>query len=212
MKKKSKGFTLVELLAVIVILAVILVITIPTVLKAANAAKKESFFLYAQSLQSKAIAQYTQDLEQDKEKTDCAVYSIEDDLHLSDTGKFQGWVQVKRTPVSSGKNNVEVTLNDSRGLEYVKYCVAKGNSCTPTDTYQVEDGAKTVTIFKAVSEGYVLCANYQYADNKTLKQGATKCMTYANGTAAHDTYDYELKISLIDDSYAADNVAFNKDM
>ena len=42
-KLNKKGFTLVELLAVIVILAVIMVITIPTVLGSMSGAKKEAF-------------------------------------------------------------------------------------------------------------------------------------------------------------------------
>ena len=212
MKKKRQGFTLVELLAVIVILAIILVIAIPAVLEATNAAKKESFFLYAQSLQSKAIAQYTQDLEHDKDKTDCAVYSIEDDLHLSDTGKYQGWIQVQRTIVSSGKRQVDVEVSNSKGLEYVKYCIAKGNSCVPDTSFQVREGAQSATISKTISEGYVLCANYQYAENNELKTGGTSCKTYANGSDINDTYDYTVTLSLIDDSYAADTVPFNKDM
>ena len=42
-KLNRKGFTLVELLAVIVILAIIMVITIPTVLNSMGGAKQEAF-------------------------------------------------------------------------------------------------------------------------------------------------------------------------
>ena len=42
-KLNNKGFTLVELLAVIVILAIIMVITIPTVLNSMGSAKQEAF-------------------------------------------------------------------------------------------------------------------------------------------------------------------------
>ena len=212
MKKKRQGFTLIELLAVIVILAIILAITIPYVLEATNAAKKESFFLYAQSLQSKAIAQYTQDLEHNKELTDCAVYDINKDLHLSDTGKYQGWIQVLREKVSSGKRQVTVNLEDSRGLEYVKYCVAKGTSCTPTDTYQIAENSKKATISQTVSDGYVLCAKYQYVASGKLQNGGTKCQTYSQGIAINDSYNYKVTVSLIDDSYAANRVLINKDM
>ena len=78
--RKKNGFTLIELLAVIVVLALIMIIVIPNVLNAVNSAKKESFFLYAQSLQSKAIAKYTQDLDLNRENTECAVYDISKDF------------------------------------------------------------------------------------------------------------------------------------
>ena len=49
MKKiNKKGFTLVELLAVIVVLALIMVFAIPTVLDASGKAHKETFSLYAE--------------------------------------------------------------------------------------------------------------------------------------------------------------------
>jgi type IV pilus assembly protein PilA len=41
--KKKKGFTLVELLAVIVILAIIMIIAIPAVLNTMQTARKKSF-------------------------------------------------------------------------------------------------------------------------------------------------------------------------
>lgn len=46
----KKGFTLVELLAIIVILAVILVITVPAVFDAIDSSKKESFINEAKAL------------------------------------------------------------------------------------------------------------------------------------------------------------------
>ena len=51
--KKKKGFTLVELLAVIVILAVVMVITIPTVLGSIGGAKSSAL-----ESSAKAIKQY----------------------------------------------------------------------------------------------------------------------------------------------------------
>ena len=45
-KEKIKGFTLVELLAVIVILAIIMLIAIPTVLNTLEIARKKAFMEY----------------------------------------------------------------------------------------------------------------------------------------------------------------------
>ena len=47
MKKTNKGFTLVELLAVIVILAIIMIIAIPAVLETMQSARKKTFKEYA---------------------------------------------------------------------------------------------------------------------------------------------------------------------
>ena len=46
----NKGFTLVELLAVIVILALIMVFSVPRVLDTSNAAKRKTFILYSQEV------------------------------------------------------------------------------------------------------------------------------------------------------------------
>ena len=48
---KKKGFTLVELLAVIVILAVIMVVTIPTVIGSMSKAKEKSEEVFVASLE-----------------------------------------------------------------------------------------------------------------------------------------------------------------
>lgn len=50
MKNRShkKGFTLVELLAVIVVLALIMVFAVPSILTTMNSAKKKSFQMYGE--------------------------------------------------------------------------------------------------------------------------------------------------------------------
>lgn len=57
MKKNNKGFTLVELLAIIVILAVILVITVPAVFDAIDSSKKESLVN-----ETKAVSKWVNDI------------------------------------------------------------------------------------------------------------------------------------------------------
>ena len=54
MKKKKNAFTLIELLAVIVILAVILVISIPRILDVIETSKKDSFKSTAQLIADSA--------------------------------------------------------------------------------------------------------------------------------------------------------------
>lgn len=212
MKRRNKGFTLVELLAVIIILALIMLIAIPAVVSTMRAAQKESFYLYAQSLQSKAIAKYTQDLEHDKKNTDCAIYDIGSDLGLSNTGEYEGWVKVSRKSSQSGKRNIVLTISNSTNLLYVKYCIAEGNTCTPNTSFAVPENTKTADITKTLDNGDVMCANYQYVENNTLKTAKTTCKTYADGHSTTDTYTYEVLMTLKDRDYAVENLIASNDM
>ena len=54
MKKNNKGFTLVELLAVIVILSIILSITIYIAIKAVNAAREKSYQVTIKNIEKEA--------------------------------------------------------------------------------------------------------------------------------------------------------------
>ena len=57
-KLNKKGFTLVELLAVIVVLAIIMVLTVPAVLSSMNSARQSSFLLYAGKMLEAAQGKY----------------------------------------------------------------------------------------------------------------------------------------------------------
>ena len=59
--KKRNGFTLVELLAVIVVLAIIMIIAIPAVLDVMNNARKSSFALYIEKVVRDVQTQYVSD-------------------------------------------------------------------------------------------------------------------------------------------------------
>ena len=59
---KKKGFTLVELLAVIVILAVLVLLAVPSVIKMMDNSKKNVFGVEANSIASSAKLAYAQDL------------------------------------------------------------------------------------------------------------------------------------------------------
>lgn len=211
--KKRNGFTLIELLAVIVVLGIILVITIATVTKTLRGAQKDAFFIYAQNIQSKAIAQYTQDLEHNVKNTECAVYDIDKDLNLSDTGKYEGWVKVLREPINSGKKALNIPITNSNGLLYVRYCVSKSN-CTPTESVYLAENTKSTTVSKVLSEGERLCIQYDYPDlaTNTVKKSSVNCYDYNDGTTYNDSFKYSVVISLKDDNYAVEDVVFNDDM
>ncbi len=88
----KKGFTLVELLAVIVVLAIIIVIAAPKVLDAMNNAKKKAFQIEGQTVLTKAMELYmADDLLGDGSKTKCYTLSS---LGITTAGNYQGYVIV----------------------------------------------------------------------------------------------------------------------
>jgi uncharacterized repeat protein (TIGR02543 family)/prepilin-type N-terminal cleavage/methylation domain-containing protein len=203
--KKKNGFTLVEILAVIVILALLMIIAIPSVLDAMNKAKKENFYLYAQSLNSKATDKYIQQSDSDPDIASCAVYDISSDLDISSTGDYEGWVKVERTAVNSGKSTVSIDFTSSTTIQGVKYCVLKGSKCTPNTSYLVSEGSNKVTVKQTISEGQVMCANYDYPVGSTLSTSETVCKTYSEGTMQVDSYEYSVEVTLTDGAYVIQN-------
>lgn len=59
-KNNKKGFTLVELLAVIVVLALIMVLTVPTILTQMENAQKKSFIVFSGRVINKAIEKHAE--------------------------------------------------------------------------------------------------------------------------------------------------------
>lgn len=98
--KKKNGFTLVELLAVIVVLAIIMIIAIPAILDVMNNARKSSFVLYVEKVVGATQTQYMYDANGGPLKgAGVYVYNIETDLNLTTTGSYRGYVVVDATVV-----------------------------------------------------------------------------------------------------------------
>ena len=81
---KKKGFTLVELLAVIAILAILVIIALPNVLKMYNDSKKNAFMTEAQNLAKEVSSKYISESMKGNKLT---YVSSEDDTKLDMTGK-----------------------------------------------------------------------------------------------------------------------------
>lgn len=91
-KLNKKGFTLVELLAVIVVLAFVMVLAAPSVLSSMNSARQSSFMLYAEKMLNAAQSRYQADqLIQIMDETYC--YNIAE-LSDSKTTQYSGFVIV----------------------------------------------------------------------------------------------------------------------
>lgn len=213
MRKNNKGFTLIELLAVIIILALIMVIAIPSILDTMNQARKESFYLYAQSLQSKALAAYTsgQD-ENDQDTFECVVYDIEKDLDIKNTGDYEGWVMVNREAIKSDtKRSASITVTSAQELEYVRYCVAKGNTCTPNKTFGITEGDKTATVTQSIGENQTLCVNYQTAQDNKLVDSEKKCQSYSEAKEIVQDWSYNIVLTFKSNNYGVTNFNINED-
>lgn len=91
-KLNKKGFTLVELLAVIVVLAFVMVLAAPSVLSSMNSARQSSFMLYAEKMLNSAQSRYQSDqLVQIMDDTYC--YNISE-LSDTKTTQYSGFVIV----------------------------------------------------------------------------------------------------------------------
>ena len=125
MKNTRKGFTLVELLAVIVILAIIMIIAIPSVLGTMTTARQKSFceyvtkvymaaqnkYMAAQTLGSSDLGHsYTYSIGGET----AYVYDITKDLGLENVGDYKGYVAVLKPNAGSRPKPVfYVALHDS---------------------------------------------------------------------------------------------------
>ena len=81
---KKKGFTLVELLAVIAILAILVIIALPNVLKMFNDSKKNSFLTEAKTLYSEVSKKY---ISENMKGNKLTYISSKDDTKLEMTGR-----------------------------------------------------------------------------------------------------------------------------
>jgi prepilin-type N-terminal cleavage/methylation domain-containing protein len=148
MKKKTnrKGFTLVELLAVIVILAILILLAMPTALRIMADARKDAFAIEAQSIISAAQTAY---VTEGRTGATCFVYSgaAAADSDLAD------YVDVK----SAYRGEVNVTIDGTTGSPIFTITLFNG---TGTDAYKITgvkdalDGDDVTTGTAAVSADF----------------------------------------------------------
>ena len=110
--KRKNGFTLVELLAVIVILAIIMIIAIPAVLNTMQTASLKTFEEFTLKSINETEKKILSDSLLDKDNSSrCEIYSIKNDLGLSNTGSFDGYVLVRK---NNGKFEYVISLKNDR--------------------------------------------------------------------------------------------------
>ncbi len=192
--KKNKGFTLVELLAVIVILAIIMIIAIPSVLSTMTTARRKAFIEYIdkvyQTTENKILSK-----EMFGDKTSCVLYDITSDLGFDNTGDFKGYII---TVKQNSDYKYYITLWDNDFVVYaIEYEGGKND-----DKILDYDSSKTNELsadYLAIIAG---CTTYTEEKTKEEKHANpsepvpyTGTKTGANGWIAHYTN------GVIDDCY-----------
>ena len=133
--KKNKGFTLVELLAVIVILAIIMIIAIPAVLQTMQSARQKTFkeyvtkvyttgqnaYLSNQTLGGNASGVKPVDVTLGGQN--CIAFDVKTGLGLSSTGSYEGAVVVCPGATVGASTKIYVGLKDDNYSTkgYVEY-------------------------------------------------------------------------------------------
>ena len=144
---KKKGFTLVELLAVIAILAILVIIALPNVIKLFNNAKKNTFLTEVKSLYNEASSKYiTESMKGNKLS----------EINSSDSSKLD----------LNGDIVYKIKL-DSNG-KVVSVAVKKGKYCITTN----KDSSKvTISDIKEDCDGFSVLANWydECKDKNTLR-------------------------------------------
>ena len=119
---KRKGFTLVELLAVIAILAILVIIALPNVLKMYNDSKKNAFMTEAQTLAKEVSSKYISESMKGNKVTvisnkqnplDMTGRELEYNFELDSQGKIKNMIVSNGTYcISTNKDYTKITRND----------------------------------------------------------------------------------------------------
>ena len=172
---KNKGFTLVELLAVIAILAILVIIALPNVLKMFNDSKKNSFLTEAKTVYSEVSKKYISESMKGNKLT---YVSSEDSTKLDMTGKKLQYCvllnadgSVKSMKVSNGEWIAELSGN-KKITDLKSTDLKNGNldneECGPKKPKTFKEDSWD-TIVKAVKAGKT--EKYKVGDEKEVDLG-----------------------------------------
>jgi len=161
MKEKNKGFTLVELLAVIVILALIALIATPIILNVINDAKKQAAKDSAYGYMD-AVEKYIVSSELEDESIQDGIYSVED---LNSMG-----VSVKGSTPDNGTIKIENSSVKSYDIGIDGYVVRNGKVDKVSTTKKFENG--TAVYYNPETENK--CSKEEAKSTTGTKRGCMK--------------------------------------
>ena len=165
-KKQKNGFTLVELLAVIVILAIILVIAVPKVMSVIEDAKKATLESTAKMIASQA----------EKQKVQNTVLGSNKNITCKDITNIND-VDYEDCDIVFDNNTAKVTITGSGKFEGLYVCNGTKTSAVATDEECETSGGNVVT-GASFLEGLL-------ANEETLNNGLVQTYATYNGI----TYD-----------------------
>ena len=173
-KKYKKGFTLVELLAVIVILAIIMIVAIPSVLTIMTIARVKSFTEYATKIVTAAEKKYMADtMIGDISGSSCYIYDITKSLDLDNTGDFKGYV-----------------LIDASKKEKLNYYISLYNNENKLMNFNYTQNYNDISEYVETIEGEI-------DDNKTIYElsiASSSCTSVSynlNNNGYNDSFEYD---------------------
>ena len=162
---KNKGFTLVELLAVIAILALLVIIALPNVLKMFNQAKKDTFLTESKNIYKEISKKYISEtmrgnkiniISNTNNKLDLESNNLKYNIKLNDDGSIKEFEVSNGTYCLSGKFNNLSELTTDKITE--GECEIREPKDFSTDSWE--------TIVEAVEEGNT--SKYNVGDTKEI--------------------------------------------
>ena len=166
---KHKGFTLVELLAVIAILALLVIIALPNVLKMFNQAKKDTFLTEAKTIYKEISKKYISEamkgnkisnISNDNNKLELESNALKYNVKLNDDGS------IKKFEVSNGTYCISGEFNNLSDLTTDKIIEGKCKKTSPKN-FSTDDWE---TIIDAIGEGNT--SKYNVGDTKEIDLGS----------------------------------------
>ena len=197
---KNKGFTLVELLAVIAILAILVIIALPNVLKMFNDAKKNSFLTEAKTVYSEAGKKYISDSITSpgnnehiycKSKTDSL-----NPLNLSGRG-INYYIKTD----SNGNVNTVVVWDDTR---YLAKKDSKIDVTSLTESKDITDDIKNATCGNILEKsGLEKKIDYSYTENDLIVEiDNNVTINFKNTTNIDNLDSVKYKVDLFSKEYS----------
>ena len=166
---KNKGFTLVELLAVIAILALLVIIALPNVLKMFNQAKKDTFLTEAKTIYKEISKKYISEtmkgnkisiISNDNNKLELESNDLKYKVKLKNDGS------IKKFEVSNGNYCISGKFNNLSDLTTDKIIEGKCEETSPKN-FSTDDWE---TIIDAIREGNT--SKYNVGDTKEIDLGS----------------------------------------
>ena len=176
--KKKRGFTLVELLAVIVILAVILIIAMPKISDVIKNSKESSLETTAKLIASQAEKKYTENQVLDNSST----------IKCSDVAKVSNADYESCNITFDSKGNAKVSIVGKGKFEGMAVCNANKNSasissdCATDASYFTYEDVETVKTSSISHKDVEKCKSYVISSGDT-EEGAIRFCTTLEGLA-----------------------------